>query len=68
MAPIMIGMMGSGLSATPRHQNLGYGLGYAIASIGWVVLISGRIVGVMAVTCRDTQVADRLIVGIVPSA
>lgn len=68
MARTVIGIMGPGATATPLQLEIAYGLGQAIASIGWVVLTGGRAAGVMEAACRGAQAAGGLTVGILPSA
>ncbi|PSR18296.1 TIGR00725 family protein [filamentous cyanobacterium CCP3] len=68
MARTVIGIMGPGATATPLQLEVAYGLGQAIASIGWVVLTGGRAAGVMEAACRGAQAAGGLTVGILPSA
>ncbi|MFQ4137447.1 cytochrome [Nodosilinea sp. PGN35] len=68
MARTVIGVMGPGDAATPAQLETAYALGYALASIGWVVLTGGRQVGVMDAACRGAQAAGGLTLGILPAA
>ncbi|TVQ10643.1 MAG: TIGR00725 family protein [Leptolyngbya sp. DLM2.Bin27] len=67
MAQIVIGIMGPA-AATPEQLETAYALGYAIASVGWVVLTGGRAAGVMAAASRGAKAAGGLTIGILPSA
>lgn len=67
MAQIVIGIMGPA-AAPPIQLETAYALGYAIASIGWVVLTGGRASGVMAAACRGAKAGGGLTVGILPRA
>jgi predicted Rossmann-fold nucleotide-binding protein len=68
MSKILIGVMGPGDSATPLDLQSAYQLGQLIAQAGWVLLTSGKNVGVMDAASRGAKAANGLTVGILPDA
>jgi uncharacterized protein (TIGR00725 family) len=68
MTRILIGVIGSGETATTDETHATYALGPAIAQAGWGLLTGGRDAGVMAAASRGAQAENGLVVGIVPDA
>jgi uncharacterized protein (TIGR00725 family) len=64
----VIGVMGSGETASPADISLAERLGELVASEGWILLTGGRDAGVMAAASRGAKrIAGSLVVGVLPS-
>ena len=63
----IIGLMGSGDSATDTDIKNAYNLGILIAQEDWILLTGGRNVGVMDAANKGAKEAGGLTIGILPS-
>jgi uncharacterized protein (TIGR00725 family) len=66
MKKTIIGIMGSGESATSTDLENAYQLGQLIAEAGWILLTGGRNVGVMDAANKGAKSANGLTIGILP--